>query len=124
MLRYAGMLAVPLLFSMGLQAQERRGPEFDRARNVVSKTLDDLRHVARHEEFARGDHERYERAMRELDDTRHDLDEGRLDRGRLDRSIEEVEHVARVGMVGPHEREQLMEDAHELRRLRDDWHWR
>jgi hypothetical protein len=123
MLRYAWMLAIPLMFSMSVRAQERRGPDMDRARHVVSKTLDDLRHVERHEEFAREDHERYERAMRDLEDTRHDLDEGRIDRERLDRAIEEVEHVARAEMVGPREREQLAEDSRELRRLREDWHW-
>ncbi|HLH39909.1 MAG TPA: hypothetical protein VKX39_12235 [Bryobacteraceae bacterium] len=113
-----GVLLVPLTYAQG-----PREAEFERARNIVSKTMDDLRHVERHDQFAPEDRERYQRATRDLEDMRRDLDDHRLDRERLDRAIEEIERVARVDTVGERERRELMGDVRELRRLRDDWHY-
>ena len=124
MTKYGIRMAAALLVASVIptvHAQERREHDFERARNVIAKTREDLQHIERHDAFVREDHERYERVMRELSEMQRDLDDHRLDRERLGRAAEDVDHVAHVGMVGPRERERLMDDSRDLRRLREDW---
>ncbi len=98
--------------------------DWDRAHRIIGKTQEDLRRVQHHEAWAEGDRGHYEAAERNLADVRRDLDERRLDRGRLDATIAEIEHITHVDRLDPRARETLNMDARQLRRLRDDWHWR
>ena len=103
------------------RAQEH---DWDRAHRIIDRVQEDLRHIEHHDVWAVPDRGHYEAAERNLADVRQDLDHNRLDRPRLDRTIEEIEHIARVDRLDGQARERLAEDLRELRRLRDDWHWR
>jgi hypothetical protein len=112
-------------------AQERdhdrdrdHGHDWERAHRVIGKAQEDLRRVEHRDMWTMVDKGHYDAAERNLADVRHDLDENRLDRGRLDRAIEQIEHITHVDRLDGHARDILAEDLHELRRLRDDWHWR
>ena len=98
--------------------------DWDRAHRVIGKTQEDLRRIEHHEAWAEGDRGHYEAAERNLSDVRRDLDQNRLDRGRLDETIAEIEHITHVDRIEPRARETLTEDVRQLRRLREEWHWR
>ena len=98
-----------------------RGHDWERARDVVSRTMEDLRHIERLEALAGSDRERYDHAMRALADVDRQVSEGRLDRGKLDEAIEQVDHVTRSRMLDPRERDRVLDDLRDLRRLREEW---
>jgi hypothetical protein len=103
------------------RAQER---DWGRAHRITGKAQEDLRQIEHHDVWAVADRGHDEAAEHNLADIRHDLDENRLDRGRLDHTIEEIEHITHVDALDGRARERLADDLRELRRLRDDWHWR
>jgi hypothetical protein len=103
-----------------VQAQPR---DWARAHRIIRQAQEDLHRVQRHEAWKEGDRGHYAAAERNLADVSRDLDQNRLDRRRLDATIEEMEYITHVDALGPREREALNNDARELHRLRDDWHW-
>jgi hypothetical protein len=109
--------AIPALVS----AQEH---DWDRAHRVIGKAQEDLHRIEHWDVLAEGDRGHYQAAERNLADVRKDLDQNRLDRGRLEGTIVEIEHITHVDRLDAHAREILTEDVRELRRLRDEWHWR
>lgn len=103
------------------RAQER---DWGRAHRIIERAQEDLRHIEHHDVWAAADRGHYEAAERNLGDIRRDLDRNRLDRPRLEQTIGEIEHITRVDRLDGRARERLEEDNRELRRLRDEWHWR
>jgi hypothetical protein len=112
------------------QAQERdrdrdhdrdRGRSWEYARQIVDRTIDDLRHLERQEAFAGDDRERYQHALRALADADRALADGRFDRGKLDEAIDHVDHVAKSRILDPRERDRVLDDLRDLRRMREDW---
>jgi len=98
--------------------------DWDRAHRVIGKTQEDLHRIEHHDAWAQVDRGHYDAAERNLTDVRKDLDANRLDRGRLEATIMEIDHITHVDAVDRHAREVLTEDVRELKRLRDEWHWR
>jgi hypothetical protein len=112
-------IALPIAF-LTAYAQ----PDFhDRARQAVEKTNDDLQRFVHRDNLDREQRERFDVAMRELHDFREAARDGRWEGGRehLDRAIENIETVANRASMGDHEREELREDIHRLREVRDGW---
>lgn len=110
-----------LLFLAWSPAQAQ---DWGRAHRTLDKTQEDLRHIEHHDVWAAEDRGHYEAAERNINDIRRDLDRNRLDRGKLDATIAEVEHITHVDAVPREPRERLNEDLRELRRLREEWHWK
>ncbi len=116
------ILAAAVIPLASAQEREReRGPQWDRAHQVVSRTMDTLRHIERRESLAGDERDHYDRALRALSDVDRSTSQGRFDRGRLDEAIEQVDRVSRSRMLDPQERDRLLDDLRDLRRLRDDW---
>src|SRR5690349_19249634 len=99
-----GIFAAAMLPIAHAQDRDRdrdRGPGWERAREVVSRTMEDLRHIERRDAFAGEDRDRYDRALRSLSDFDRSVSNGRFDKGRLDEAIEHVDHVSRSRMLDP-----------------------
>jgi hypothetical protein len=108
-------LAVPGLLS---------AQEWDRAHRIVGKTMEDLHRIEHRDAWAEPDRGHYDAAEHNLADVNRGLDEHRLERGRLDATIAEIEHITHVDRLDGRIRGVLTEDARELRKLRDEWHFR
>jgi hypothetical protein len=113
-----------MLFAGWSAAALAQNLDWPRAHRVIEKADTDLHHIEHHEAWATGDRGHYEAAEHNLADVRKDLDHNRLDRARLDAVVSEIEYITHVDRIDPHARERLNEDARELHRLRDEWHWR
>jgi hypothetical protein len=98
--------------------------DWPRAHRVIERTQENLHHIEHREGWATGDRGHFDAAEHNLADIRKDLDRNRLDRGRLEDTIREIEYITHVDHLDGHARERLNEDVRELRRLRDEWHWR
>src|SRR5258706_6131 len=87
----AGLAAalVPFAHAQDRDRDRDRGHDWERAHDVISRTMEDLGHIERREAFAGSDRERYDHAMRALADVDRQVSEGRLDRGKLDDAIEQ-----------------------------------
>jgi hypothetical protein len=103
------------------RAQERDWP---RAHRIIERAQEDLRRIEHREGWATGDRGHFDAAERNLADIRRDLDRNRLDRPRLEETIREIEYITHVDRIDGRARERLNEDVRELRRLREEWHWR
>ena len=114
--------AASFAYSQDRDHDRDRGHDWERARQVVDRTMDDLRHVERRDAFAGDDRERYDHALRSLADVDRSLADGRFDRGKLDEAIEHVDHVTRSRILDPRERDRVMDDLRDLRRMREEWH--
>ncbi len=119
----AGLLiaATSAAFGQDRDRDRDRGHDWDRTREVVNRTMEDLRHIERRESFANEDRERYDHALRSLAEVDRSLADSRFDRGRLDEAIEQVDHVTRSRMLDPRERDRVMDDLRDLRRIREEW---
>jgi hypothetical protein len=98
-----------------------RDRDWNRARQVVNRTMDDLRRLERRDAFAGEERERYDHSLRALAEVDRSLADGRFDRGRLDEAIEHVDHVTRSRVLDPSERDHVLEDLRDLRRVREEW---
>ena len=114
--------AASFAYSQDRDHDRERGHDWERARQVVDRTMDDLRHVERRDAFAVDDRERYDHALRSLADVDRSLADSRFDRGKLDEAIEHVDHVTRSRILDPRERDRVMDDLRDLRRMREEWH--
>jgi hypothetical protein len=120
----AAVLAVALIPFGHAQDRDRdrdRGHDWERARGIISRSMDDLRHIERRDAFARDDRERYDHALRALSEVDRSFADGRYDRGRLDEAIEQLDHITRSRVLDPRERDRVLDDLRDLRRLREDW---
>lgn len=114
------------LFSSRTLAQEYRyNPEH---RRPVETTIHDLEEIHAHHPFGGRQRERYDNAIRHLQQFGDRLHEGgSFDKDKLDQAIGDVQNVIDHNQMGPEARERLTHDVGELRRLRqrwDDYHWR
>jgi hypothetical protein len=113
-----------MLFAALASPVRAQDHDWDRAHRILDKAHEDLRLIEHHDVWAVPDRGHYEAAERNLGDIRRDLDHNRLDRARLDETIAEIEHITHVDALDGRARERLGEDLRELRRLREEWHWR
>ena len=120
---FSGLAVLGILLS-GWTPAPAQDRDWERAHRIIGKTMEDLRHVEHRDVWAVVERGHYEAAERNLGDISRDLDHNRLDRGRLEAAIRDVESVAHVTKIDPEARDRLNEDLRELRRLRDEWHWR
>lgn len=120
-MRIFALLCLSLGVAGFVFAQEH---DWERARRVIAKSQEDLHRVEHRDAWAEPDRGHYAAAERNLADVRRDLDQKRLDRPRLEETIAEMEHITHVDRIDGRMREMLTEDLRELRRLRDEWHWR
>ena len=123
LIRFAAGLAM-LAGLISAQDRDRgrdRGEHWDRARDVVGRTISDLQHIERREAFRGDERDRYDHALRALADVDRGLADGHFDRGKIDEAIEHVDHVTRNRMLDPRERDQVMDDLRDLRRVREEW---
>jgi len=118
----AAIFAASLVSTARAQDRDRdRDRSWERAREVVARTIEDLRHIERREAFRGDDRDRYDKAMKSLAEVDRKVSEGRMDRGDLDEAIEHVDHVTRSRILDPKERDRVTDDLRDLRRLREDW---
>lgn len=82
-------------------------------RNIVDRTLSDLRRAAQRNYVDGHERRHFERAMNELREFRY-----RQDYGRLSRVIEDLEHLVNADQVHPSDRRALAFDLAALRRMR------
>jgi hypothetical protein len=109
----AGVAAVPA------SAQYRYNPEH---RRPLERTLVDLRGIAERNTYNGHEAERYNNAIRHLEQFRDRLHEGgRFDKDKLDEAIGDVQSVIDHNPMGPEAREFLVRDVNELRRLREHY---
>ena len=121
-LRFLLMAAlIPVVWAQDRDRDHGHDHDWEHARQVVDRTMEDLRHVERRDAFAGDDRERYDRALRALADVDRSLADSRFDRGRLDEAIEQVDHVTRSRMLDPKERDRVLADLRDLRRVREEW---
>lgn len=98
-------------------AQYRYNPEH---RRPVEQTIHDLREIGEHNTYTGHEHERYENAIRHLEQFSERLHEGgQFDKGKLDQSIADVRSVIDHNRMNPRARDILIRDDNELRRLRE-----
>jgi len=95
--------------------------DWNRARQVVNRTMEDLRRLERRDAFAGDERERYDRSLRALAEVDRSLADGRFDRGRLDEAIEHVDRVSHSRVLDPGERDRVLDDLRDMRRVREEW---
>ena len=120
----AGVFAAAMIPAAHAQDRDRdrdRGRSWEQAREVIARTMEDLRHIDRRDSSSGDDRERYEKAMRSLSDFDRSVSEGHFDKGKLDEAIEQVDRVMHSKMLDPRERDRVTDDLRDLRRLREEW---
>jgi|GEM_PF-5570958 hypothetical protein len=109
-----------LLLASVCAAQEEGG-NWKHARDVITRAMTNLRHIDHRAGFAGGDRDRYDRTMRSLSDVERSLADGRFDKNKLDEAIQNLDHVTRGRELDPADREHVLDDLKDLRRLREEW---
>jgi hypothetical protein len=98
-------------------AQYRYNPEH---RRPVEHTIYDLKQIGSRNTYSGHEFERYNNAIRHLEQFSERLHEGgRFDKDKLDEAIGNVQSVADHNRMDPRAREILIRDDNELRRLRE-----
>ena len=89
-------------------------------RGLVDRVQNDLRRAERIERQHGKEVARYENAQRHLSDFDRSLVRGRFDKGKLSASIDDVKNVVDHNTLDPENRDALISDLSDLRRLRAD----
>ena len=110
------MLAGTFLFGPNLLVQAQA--QYDRARDLVARTIRDLRRASRLEQGSR-ERERYGNADRHLSQFDRELSRNRFDKDKLDAAIDDVNSVVEHNTLDPRSRDNLRQDLSDLRRLRE-----
>jgi hypothetical protein len=119
----AGLTAATALKLSAQDRDDRReGHDWERGRELVRRTMEDMRHLERRESFAGDERGHYEGALQDLERFDRSLDERHFDRDRLDQAIARINDVTRSRMLDERERERLSQDLADLRRFREEWH--
>ena len=105
-----------LLFCLGLPVYAQSW--YDDARNLVSRTQEDLRHA---EDFTKGkkdERERIGNAQKHLSEFDRALSRNKFDKGKLDEAIEDIKDVIDHNTLAVEDRDALTRDIESLRRMR------
>ena len=105
-------------FLCGPNALVQAQGQYDRGRNLVARTLSDLRRASRLEQGSR-ERERYANAERHLSQFDRELSRNRFDKDKLDSAIDDVNNVVERNTLDPRSRDNLRQDLSDLRRLRE-----
>ena len=92
--------------------------QYDRGRDLVGRTIRDLRRASRLEQGSR-ERERYANAERHLSQFDRELSRNRFDKDKLDSAIDDVNNVVERNTLDPRSRDNLRQDLGDLRRLRE-----
>jgi uncharacterized membrane protein YccC len=95
--------------------------DYERARQLVSQTDNDLRAVAQRDAISGKEKDRYDAALKRLSDLDQDLARGKFDEHKLNEVIEHIDDVLKDNAVSPGARDALREDLRALRELKKDW---
>jgi hypothetical protein len=90
----------------------------DDARDVVDRTLSDLRRATEFERRKGKEISRYENAERHLSDFDKEITKGHFDKGKLDEAIDDVKNVVEHNTLDPDARDALNADLRDLRAVR------
>ena len=105
-----------LLCGSAMLVQAQGG--YERARELVGRTLNDLRRASRLEQGSK-ERERYDNADRHLSQFDRELSRNRFDKDKLDLAIDDVNNVVERNTLSPRARDNLTQDLQDLRRLRE-----
>lgn len=115
--RLAIMLLVLGGYATILDAQR----DWNSARGLVERSQHDLQNISSVAAMTGKERERYDNALHHLSEFDQALVHSHFDKGKLDQAIEDVDNVCKNNTLTPSERDVLLGDMRELRRLRSDW---
>lgn len=90
------------------------------ARTLVGRTQDDVRRASSYANVNRKEHERYNNAIKRLSTFDRNLTKGKFDKGKLDQAINDIKNILDHNTLSANDRDALMQDIADLRRLRSN----
>jgi hypothetical protein len=94
--------------------------DMDGARSLVGRSQHDLSGISNVAAMSPKEKERYDNALHHLSEFDQGLAHARFDKGKLDTAIDDIDNVCKNNTLAPGERDVLLSDLRELRRLRAD----
>jgi hypothetical protein len=91
------------------------------ARGLVEKSQHDLQNISTVATLSGKERERYDNALHHLSEFDQALVHSHFDKDKLDQSVEDINNVCKNNTLTPTERDTLLGDMRELRRLKSDW---
>jgi hypothetical protein len=113
-------LALATLILGALPAWLPAQVDMDGARSLVGRSQHDLSSISNVAAMSAKEKERYDNALRHLSEFDQGLAHARFDKGKLDTAIDDIDNVCKNNTLVPGERDVLLGDLRELRRLRED----
>jgi hypothetical protein len=107
-----------ILICMGLPAYAQG--RYDNARDLVSRTQEDLRRVANITREKKDERERIDNTQRHLSQFDRALSRNKFDKDKLDKAIEDLKNVLDHNTLTVEDRDLLNRDIEDLRRMRSD----
>jgi hypothetical protein len=95
------------------------GQDFGRARDMVDRVQEDLRHAAEFTRTNEKERVRYENVQHHLSEFDRELRRDHFDKGKLDTAIDDLKNVVQNNTLEGRERDALASDLSDLRTLRD-----
>lgn len=122
MRHFSLLVAAIALLIPGAQAKEQ-ADFHERARLAVERTDHDLQKYVHREKLDGKQREKFDAAMKDLQEFRDAASKDQWDGGRerLERAIDNIEYVVNHASIGDEERQALGIDLYTLRDIRDGW---
>lgn len=112
-------MAAILMTGIAMTVSAQR--DWNSARGLVERSQHDLQNVASVATMSGKERERYDNALHHLSEFDQALVHSHFDKGKLDQAVEDIDNVCKNNTLTPTERDVLLGDAREFRRLRSDW---
>src|SRR5262245_61066735 len=110
------MVIIGLLIGFGLPACAQG--RYELARDLVSRTQEDLRHAAGFISEKKDERERSENAQKHLSEFDRALSEGKFEKDKLNEAIDDVKNVIEHNTLAREDRDMLTRDLDDLRVMR------
>lgn len=114
-------LTVAAVLTAGVAITMQAQRDWNSARGLVERSQHDLQNVASVATMSGKERERYDNALHHLSEFDQALVHSHFDKGKLDQAIEDIDNVCKNNTLTPSERDVLLGDIREFRRMRSDW---
>jgi hypothetical protein len=111
------MVVAPLMVAPMAYAQR----DWNGARDLVGRSQKDLQNISNVAALSGKERERYDNALHHLSELDQAFVHSHFDKGKLDQAVEDMDNVCKNNTLNPTERDVILGDIRELRRLKSDW---
>lgn len=109
---------IAISFALGTSLPVTAQDRYDRARDLIARTQEDLRRIADLTREKKDERERIDNVQKHLSEFDRELSKNKFDKDKLDTAIDDLKNLVEHNTLAVEDRDLLNRDLEELRQMR------